>query len=95
MEPVERLPDDEVEAATSGLGWERRDDKLVRVFEHRDFAAAMQFVNAVAQMAESVNHHPDISIHWNKVELTLWTHTAGGVTRADVDMAGAIDGLLS
>ena len=92
---MERLPDDAIEAATSGLGWEHRDETLVRVVERADFAAAMQFVNAVAQMAEAVNHHPDISISWNKVELVLWTHTAGGITQADVDMAGAIEGLLT
>ena len=92
---MERLPDDAVEAAAAGLGWERRDEKLVRVFERHDFGAAMQFVNTVAQLAEAANHHPDISIRWNKVELVLWTHTAGGVTQADVDMAGAIEGLLA
>ena len=92
---MERLPDEEVEAAARRLGWDRRDDRLVRVFEHRDFGTAMEFVNTVAQMAEAANHHPDIAISWNKVELTLWTHSAGGVTSADVEMAGAIEGLRS
>lgn len=91
---MERLSDDAVAAAASGLGWEQREDKLVRVVQRQDFAHAMEFVNTVAQLAEATNHHPDISIHWNTVELTLWTHTAGGVTQADVDMAGAIEGLL-
>ena len=91
---MERLSDEEVEAAASRLGWERRGDRLVRVVERNDFGAAMEFVNTVAQLAEAANHHPDIAISWNKVELTLWTHTAGGVTSADVEMAGAIEGLL-
>lgn len=91
---MERLPDEAVEAAVGGLGWERRDDRLVRVVERRDFGQAMEFVNTVAQMAEAANHHPDITIRWNTVELVLWTHTAGGITQADVDMAGAIEGLL-
>ncbi len=91
---MERLPDEAVEAAATRLGWERRDDKLVRVVERKDFGQAMEFVNTLAQLAEAANHHPDISIRWNTVELSLWTHTAGGVTQADVDMAAAIEGLL-
>ena len=91
---MDRLPDEAVDGAASRLGWERRDEKLVRVVERKDFGHAMEFVNTVAQLAEAANHHPDISIRWNTVELTLWTHTAGGVTQADVDMAAAIEGLL-
>jgi 4a-hydroxytetrahydrobiopterin dehydratase len=91
---VERLSDEAVAEAAERLGWQRQGDKLVRVIERDTFGAAMEFVNTVAQLAEAANHHPDIAIRWNKVELTLWTHTAGGVTQADVDMAGAIEGLL-
>lgn len=94
MTGVDRLPEDAVDEAAERLGWEHRGDKLVRVVERESFGAAMEFVNAVAMLAEAANHHPDIAIRWNKVELTMWTHTAGGVTRADVDMAGAIEGLL-
>ena len=92
---MDRLPDDEIMAAAERLGWEHRDQKLVRVVERKDFGAAMEFVNTVAMLAESANHHPDIAISWNKVELSLWTHTVGGVTAADVEMAGAIEGLLT
>lgn len=92
---MERLSDDEVDAAAARLGWERQGEKLVRVFEHADFGHAMEFVNTVAQLAEAANHHPDIAISWSKVELTLWTHTVGGITGADVEMAGAIEGLRS
>jgi len=95
MAGVDRLADDAVAAAADRLGWERKDDKLVRVVERRDFGAAMEFVNTVAMLAEAANHHPDIAISWNRVELTLWTHTAGGITDADVESAGAIEGLLT
>jgi len=91
---VERLSDDAANAAAERLGWERRGDKLVRLVERNDFGAAMEFVNAVAMLAEASNHHPDIAISYNKVELTLWTHTVGGITDADVELAGAIEGLL-
>lgn len=94
MRVVERLGDDVVAAAADRLGWECQGDKLVRVIERDDFGAAMELVNAVAMLAEAANHHPDIAISWNRVELALWTHTAGGVTEADVEMAGAIEGLL-
>ncbi len=92
---MERLADDAVQAAAERLGWELRGDKLVRLVERHDFGAAMEFVNAVAMLAEAANHHPDIAISWNKVELSLWTHTVGGITGADVELAGAIEGLLT
>jgi len=64
----------------------------VRDLRFPDFAAAMAYVNRVAALAEEVNHHPDILVHgWNNVRLTLSTHSVGGLTRADVEMAGRID----
>lgn len=94
---MERLADDVVDAALAGgLRWTRGGaggDRLLKTVERKDFVEAMRFVNAVADVAESRNHHPDIAIHWNRVELELWTHTAGGVTRADLDLAGEIDAL--
>jgi 4a-hydroxytetrahydrobiopterin dehydratase len=60
----------------------------------KDFAAAIAFVNAVAELAEAANHHPDILLHgWNKVRLTLSTHSAGGLTEADFLLASEIDHL--
>ena len=76
-------------------GWPEADAALERDFEFGDFAAAMAFVNRVADAAEQANHHPDILIHgWNKVRLTLSTHTAGRVTAADHALAATIDGLV-
>lgn len=66
----------------------------MRDYELADFAAALAFVNAVGELAERANHHPDILIHgWNKVRLTLSTHSAGGLTEADRALARQIDGL--
>jgi 4a-hydroxytetrahydrobiopterin dehydratase len=74
--------------------WRTEGDALVRDFEFGDFAGAMAFVNRVAEAAEAANHHPDILVHgWNKVRLTLSTHTTGGVTDADHRLAAVIDGL--
>ena len=94
MPPVPDLLDDGVIAdAIAGLQWEREGDALKKTVKLRDFAAAMAFVNRVAELAEEADHHPDISVSWNTVVLTLSTHSAGGITRLDLDMAGRIDGL--
>ena len=75
--------------------WSQRPDALERDFEFDDFAAAMAFVNRVAGVAEEANHHPDILVHgWNKVRLTLQTHTAGAVTDNDHRLAATIDELV-
>ncbi|HVW19565.1 MAG TPA: 4a-hydroxytetrahydrobiopterin dehydratase [Solirubrobacteraceae bacterium] len=75
-------------------GWRHEDDALVRDYELKDFAAAIWFVDRVAEVAEAHGHHPDILVHgWNQVRLTLSTHSAGGVTEADHALAAAIDEL--
>ncbi len=68
--------------------------RLSRRFEFADFRAAMEFVNRVAELAEEQGHHPDFAIHWNKVELVLWTHKIGGLHENDFIMAAKIDKLL-
>ncbi|HEX2088063.1 MAG TPA: 4a-hydroxytetrahydrobiopterin dehydratase [Solirubrobacteraceae bacterium] len=74
--------------------WREEGAELVRDFEFRNFADALAFVNRVGEVAEELNHHPDILLHgWNKVRLTLSTHSEGRVTDADHRLAGRIDGL--
>jgi 4a-hydroxytetrahydrobiopterin dehydratase len=74
--------------------WRQEGEELVRDFHFKDFAAAMAFVNRVAEAAEKANHHPDILVHgWNKVRLTLSTHSLGRVTDADHAMARTVDEL--
>jgi 4a-hydroxytetrahydrobiopterin dehydratase len=68
-------------------GWKQVDDKLEREFTFDDFVQAIAFVNRVAELAESENHHPDIEIHYKRVILRWWTHTAGGVTDRDRELA--------
>jgi 4a-hydroxytetrahydrobiopterin dehydratase len=79
--------------AESDVQWDREGDELVKTVTKKDFVEAMLFVNAVADLAEAANHHPDIAISWNKVTLHLTTHSAGGLTQADFDLAGQIDEL--
>lgn len=73
--------------------WETDGKKLERTFEFEDFAEAIDFVNAVAEIAEEEEHHPDIDIRWNKVRLKLATHSAGGITKLDIQLATKIDTL--
>ena len=74
--------------------WQRDGESVVREFRFDNFAAAVAFVNRVAEAAESINHHPDILIHsWNRVRLTLSTHSTGGLTDKDFELAHMIDTL--
>ena len=74
--------------------WRQEGEALIRDYKFKDFAEAMAFVNRVADLAEEANHHPDILVHgWNNVRLTLTTHSAGGLTENDHEMARRIDAL--
>ncbi len=73
--------------------WIVVNDSIERDFKFADFVAAIDFVNAVAKAAEEVGHHPDIDIRWNKVKLSLSTHSEGGLTAKDFALAETIDGL--
>lgn len=75
--------------------WSLEDKVIERQFRFKDFREAIAFVNKVADLAESEGHHPDISISWNKVRLTLTTHKIGGLSRNDFVLAAKIDELLS
>jgi 4a-hydroxytetrahydrobiopterin dehydratase len=76
-------------------GWERRGDEIQKVFRFGDYAAGIAFAVRVAFAAEKADHHPDLLITWGKVEVRLSTHDAGGLTRLDLDLAEACDGLSS
>ena len=73
--------------------WSLQGREIRRTYAHKDFVHAMGFVNSVALLAEKANHHPDIDIRWNSVTLALSTHSAGGLTEKDFNLAGEIDTL--
>ena len=73
--------------------WKLEGKEIVRRYEFPDFAAAMVFVNRVAEQAEKAGHHPDIDIRYNKVKLALVSHDKGGLTKRDMAMAKTIDSL--
>ena len=73
-------------------GWELKAAEIAKLYKFKDFKEAMGFVNRVADLAEEADHHPDILIRYNKVTLTLSTHSAGGLTEKDFQLARKIDG---
>ena len=88
------LSDDDIAGRLRDSEWRREGDEIVRDWKFDDFAAAMAFVNRVAEAAEEANHHPDILVHgWNKVRLSVTNHSEGGLTDADFDLAATVDGL--
>lgn len=93
---AELLGDEEIEQRLDELGdWEREGDEIQKVFEFEDFGAAISFVNAVAELADRYDHHPDIDIRWNRVKLAMSTHSEGGLTARDFDVAGEIEQSIS
>lgn len=71
--------------------WQRRDDKLFKNFRFKNFVKAMEFVNRMAQVAEEEGHHPDFTVHYNQVEVHIWTHAINGLSENDFILAAKID----
>jgi len=78
---------------TATPGWELEDAQITRTVTRKDFRDALLYVNAVGFLAERANHHPDIAVSWNKVTLTLSTHSAGGLTGMDFALARQVNDL--
>jgi 4a-hydroxytetrahydrobiopterin dehydratase len=88
------LSDDDITAWLDRLaGWQRDGDSITRELKFDDFQGSVDFVNRITPPAEEMNHHPDIAISWNKVTLTLSTHSEGGLTENDFELATRIDSL--
>jgi len=86
------LSDEEIEQRLEVLpGWERDGDGIVREFDNGDFKGSVDFVNRMLPVAEAMNHHPDLDISWNKVTVTVTTHSEGGLTDNDFELAKRID----
>ena len=94
---VAKLSDQEVAAALANLpGWSRVEGRsaIAKTFQFADFSAAWGFMCRVALVAEKQDHHPEWFNVWNRVEITLSTHDAGGLSARDVKLAETIEGLL-
>ena len=87
------LENDEIEAKLGELdGWSREGGAIIKEFENGDFKGSVEFVNRLTPLAEEMNHHPDLEISWDTVKVTITTHSEGGLTAGDFELAGKIDG---
>ena len=88
MDPAQIIP-----ALAAVPDWQQNGEVISRTYQFKDFPTAMKFVNAVADLAEQAQHHPDVDIRWNRVTLALTTHDAGGLTEKDFALARQCDAL--
>jgi 4a-hydroxytetrahydrobiopterin dehydratase len=91
---VALLSDAEVRERLAGLdGWARSGNAIEKSFRRGDFVGAVEFVSSLVGPAEAMNHHPDLAISWETVTVTISTHSEGGLTAADFELAATIDAL--
>jgi 4a-hydroxytetrahydrobiopterin dehydratase len=89
-----RLDENEIESRLADLpGWSRSGEAIARELDCGDFAGSVEFVNRLTPVAEEMNHHPDLAISWSKVTVTISTHSEGGLTASDFELARQIDEL--
>jgi 4a-hydroxytetrahydrobiopterin dehydratase len=89
---VDLLSDSEIAERLAGLdGWERKEETIQKTFERGDFVGSVEFVRRLVEPAEEMGHHPDLSISWDKVEVSITTHAAGGLTENDFELAKRVD----
>lgn len=93
---MDLLPDNEIEERLSKLeGWSREGDAITKAFKNEDFVGSVKFVDALVEPAEDMGHHPDLSISWDEVTVSITNHAAGGLTENDFELAKRIDGIAS
>ncbi|HVW46869.1 MAG TPA: 4a-hydroxytetrahydrobiopterin dehydratase [Solirubrobacterales bacterium] len=88
------LGSEEIEARLADLeGWERQGDAIVKSFRRGDFVGSVRFVDSLVAPAEAMGHHPDVEISWDTVTVTISTHSEGGLTAADFELAAKVEAL--
>jgi 4a-hydroxytetrahydrobiopterin dehydratase len=88
------LTDEEIASRLAQLeGWTRDGDAITKSFDHGDFVGSVEFVRRLTGPAEELGHHPDLTISWSEVEVSITNHAAGGLTAADFELASRIDAL--
>ena len=89
-----KLSDEEIDGKLAGLeGWERDGNAITKSFDRGDFVGSVKFVDSLVEPAEEMNHHPDLAISWSEVKVTITTHSEGGLTGNDFELASRIDAL--
>ena len=93
---MELLSDDEIDSRLAELqGWGREGETIVKTYELGDFVGSIGFVDGVVEPAEEMGHHPDLSVSWSKVRVSITTHAAGGLTANDFELAKRIEGVAA
>jgi len=88
------LSDEEIDARLGELDdWTRDGNAITKAFDRGDFVGSVEFVKALVEPAEAMNHHPDLAISWSEVRVSITNHAAGGLTVADFELAAKIDAL--
>lgn len=88
------LEDSEIESRLADLdGWERAGDAIRKEFKRDDFVSSVKFVDALVEPAEDMGHHPDVEISWDTVTVMISTHSEGGLTANDFELAARLDAL--
>jgi 4a-hydroxytetrahydrobiopterin dehydratase len=88
------LSDEEIgQRLEATAGWEREGDAIRKDFDNGDFKGSVDFVNRLTPVAEAMNHHPDLEISWSTVTVRISTHSEGGLTQNDFELASRIDAL--
>jgi 4a-hydroxytetrahydrobiopterin dehydratase len=88
------LSDENVKERLKELdGWRQRGEYIVKSFDRGDFVGSVKFVDSLVEPAEKMNHHPDIAISWSQVEVAISTHTEGGLTENDFELAKKVEEL--
>jgi 4a-hydroxytetrahydrobiopterin dehydratase len=93
---VDLLEDNEIESRLGDLdGWSRDGDAITKTFKNEDFVGSVRFVDALVEPAEDLGHHPDLSLSWDEVTVSITNHAAGGLTENDFVLAKRIDGVAA
>jgi len=91
---VALLSEAEIGERLAGLpGWERKGDAIEKSFKREDFVGSVRFLDSIVAPAEEMGHHPDLAVSWDTVTVTITTHSEGGLTANDFELAGKIDAL--
>jgi 4a-hydroxytetrahydrobiopterin dehydratase len=89
-----RLGNEEIDARLANLdGWERQGEAIAKSFKRGDFVGSVKFVDSLVAPAEEMGHHPDLEISWDTVTVTITSHSEGGLTAADFELAAKVDSL--
>lgn len=88
------LSQSEIDARLAEVpGWKQAGEAIEKGFERGDFVGSVEFVSSLVEPAEGMNHHPDLAISWDTVTVTISTHSEGGLTAADFELAAKIDAI--